>query len=138
MPKARVRTGMPSVQLDKTEFKRRFLERFFDPDFEPLSGEIDKIAETAWTTYDGYHKSPRQTKAGPGFADPNYMISVEWLATREKIRTAERRQKNRKSPSRILIVNGSSRSDQTCPGEMSKTYRLAMIAKKDRREVAWI
>jgi multimeric flavodoxin WrbA len=130
MPKARVRTGMPSVQLDKTEFKRRFLERFFDPDFEPLSGEIDKIAQTAWTTYDEYHKSPRQTKAGPGFADPNYMISLEWLATREKIRTAEHRQKNRKSPSRILIVNGSSRSDQTCPGEMSKTYRLAMIAKK--------
>ena len=64
------------------------------------------------------------------------MISIEWLATREKIRAAERRQKNRKSPSRILIVNGSSRSDQTCPGEMSKTYRLAMIAKKIDREVA--
>jgi multimeric flavodoxin WrbA len=137
MPKARVRTGMPSVQLDKTEFKRRFLERFFDPDFEPLSGEIDKIAETAWTTYDEYHKSPRQTKAGPGFADPNYMISLEWLATREKIRTAERRQKNRKSPSRILIVNGSSRSDQTCPGEMSKTWRLVKIAEPVFQEMGF-
>jgi multimeric flavodoxin WrbA len=29
-----------------------------------------------------------------------------------------------------LIVNGSSRSDQTCPGEMSKTYRLVTMAKE--------
>src|SRR5258708_19685636 len=34
------------------------------------------------------------------------------------------------SSSRILIVNGSSRSDQTCPGEMSKTYRLVTLAKE--------
>jgi multimeric flavodoxin WrbA len=36
----------------------------------------------------------------------------------------------RTSRSRILLINGSSRSDQTCPGEMSKTYRLAMLAKR--------
>src|SRR5215510_4595229 len=130
MPKVKVRNGMPSVQLDKAEFKRRFRERFYDPDFEPLRGEIDKIAETAWSTYDEYHKSPRLTKAGPEFADPDYDISVEWLATRANIRTADRRQKNRKSPSRVLIVNGSSRSDKTCPGEMSKTYRLVLLAKE--------
>ncbi|MFZ0401139.1 MAG: NADPH-dependent FMN reductase, partial [Pseudolabrys sp.] len=97
MAKIRVRKGMPSVQLDKAEFTRRFLARFYDPDFEPLQAEIDKIAETAWVTYDEYRKSPRVTKAGPGFADPDYKISVEWLATRADIRTAERRQKNRKS-----------------------------------------
>jgi multimeric flavodoxin WrbA len=130
MPKVKVRTGMPSVQLDKAEFKRRFRERFYDPDFEPLRGEIDKIVETAWSTYDKYHKSPRLTKAGPEFADPDYDISVEWLATRANIRTADRRQKNRKSPSRVLIVNGSSRSDKTCPGEISKTYRLVLLAKE--------
>src|SRR5215813_9421609 len=130
MPKMKVRTGMPSVQLDKAEFKRRFRERFYDPDFESLRDEIDKIAETAWSTYDEYHKSPRLTKAGPEFADPDYDISVEWLATRANIRTADRRQKNRKSPSRVLIVNGSSRSDKTCPGEMSKTYRLVLLAKE--------
>ena len=116
MAKVKVRKGMPSVTLDKAEFKRRFLARFYDPDFEPLQGEIDKIAETAWATYDEYHKSPRVTKAAPGFAYPDEDVSVEWLATRANIQTAERRQKNRKSPSRILIVNGSSRSDQTCPG----------------------
>jgi hypothetical protein len=40
------------------------------------------------------------------------------------------RQKNRKSPSRILIVNGSSRSAKACPGEMSKTLSTSYDRKK--------
>ena len=51
------------------------------------------------------------------------------------IQTAERQQKNAKSPSRVLIVNGSSRNDQTCPGEISKTFRLAMLAKETIEKV---
>ena len=46
------------------------------------------------------------------------------------MRAAERKQKNPKTPSRILIVNGSSRNDQTCPGEMSKTWRMVTLAKR--------
>jgi multimeric flavodoxin WrbA len=46
------------------------------------------------------------------------------------ILNAEWRQKNRKAPSRILLINGSSRSDQSCPGEMSKTFRLVTMAKE--------
>ena len=30
---------------------------------------------------------------------------------------------------RILIVNGSSRNDHTCPGEMSKSYRFACMVR---------
>src|SRR5690606_28711047 len=30
---------------------------------------------------------------------------------------------------RILLINGSSRTNQSCPGEMSKTYRLCMMAR---------
>jgi multimeric flavodoxin WrbA len=130
MAKIKVRTGMPSVQLDKHEFKQRFLAKFYDPLFEPLQGELDKIVDAAWTAYDDYHKSPRTRKAGKGFADPDFDLPVEWLATRDAVRKAERQQKAAKSPSRILIVNGSSRSDQTCPGEMSKTFRLATLAKE--------
>jgi multimeric flavodoxin WrbA len=125
-----VRKGMPSVQLDKQEFKRRYLARFYDPAFEPLKPEIDKIAEVAWKSYEDYNKSPRTRKAGPGFADPNYDLSVEWLETRAAIEAAEHKQKDPKSPSRILLVNGSSRSEHTCPGEMSKTFRLVTIAKE--------
>jgi hypothetical protein len=47
----------------QTRVHKAISRRFCDPDFEPLRGKIDKIAETAWSTYDKYHKSPRLTKA---------------------------------------------------------------------------
>ncbi len=130
MAKVRIRKGMPSAQIDKREFKKRFQARFYDPVFEPLQGEIDRIAEAAWTAYDEYHKTPRTRKAGKGFADPDYEPAIEWLETRAAIQAAERKQKNPQSPSRVLIVNGSTRSEHTCPGEMSKTFRLVTIAKQ--------
>jgi multimeric flavodoxin WrbA len=55
---------------------------------------------------------------------------VEWLETRQAITEAEKRQKNPRANARILLINGSTRSEQTCPGEMSKTYRLAKIAEE--------
>jgi multimeric flavodoxin WrbA len=129
MAKINVRKGMPNVQLDKAEFKKRFLTRFYDPLYEPFTRELDKIVDAAWKSYTEYHKAPRTRKAGPGFADPNYQISIEWLAARSSVQAAERRQKSAKSPSRVLIVNGSSRNDQTCPGEISKTWRLVTLAR---------
>jgi multimeric flavodoxin WrbA len=130
MAKIKVRKGMPSVQLDKQEFRKRFLAKFYDPAFEPLAGQLDTIVETAWITYDEYHKSPRTRKAGKDFANPDFDLPIEWLQTRDNVRAAEIVQKNRKSPSRVLIVNGSSRNDQTCPGEISKTWRIATLAKQ--------
>jgi hypothetical protein len=125
-----VRKGMPSVQLDKEEFKKRFLARFYDPLYEPMQEQLDKILDTAWITYDDYHKSPRTRKAGQGFSDPDFDTPIEWLATKAAVEAAERQQKDPKSPSRILIINGSSRNDQTCPGEMSKTWRMVTLAKE--------
>jgi multimeric flavodoxin WrbA len=125
----RVVTGMESVALSRAEFDRRFREHFYDPAFESVSAELDAVAEVAWKNYIDDHKSPRTKKAGRGFAEPDFDLPVEWLETRRQIHAAEKRQKNRRSPSRVLVVNGASRSDQTCPGEMSKTYRLAKIAR---------
>ena len=130
MAKINVRKGMPSVQLDRGEFRKRFLAKFYDPEFEPLKREIDKVLDIAWKIYDENHKSPRTMKAGPGFADPDFDLPIEWLETRKAIAAAERRQKNPKSTSRILIVNGSARNDQTCAGEMSKTFRLVTLARE--------
>jgi hypothetical protein len=31
---------------------------------------------------------------------------------------------------RVLVVNCATRNDGTCPGEMSKSYRLARIAQE--------
>jgi len=119
-----VRKGMPSVQLTQEEFAQRFRSRFYDPAFAAVDGEIQKVLEVAWDAYEKYRRSPRTRRAGAGFADPNFELPVEWLETRNAIRDAQKRQKDSKSPSRVLLVNGSSRSDQTCPGEISKTFRL--------------
>lgn len=130
MARIKVRKGMPSAQVAKAEFAERLRQRFYDPAFAKLGPQVDAIVETAWQAYDEYRKSPRTRRAGPEFADPKAELSVEWLATRRAIRAAERKQRDRRSASRILLVNASSRSEHTCPGEMSKTYRLAAIAER--------
>jgi multimeric flavodoxin WrbA len=119
---------MPSVQLTKEEFKKRYWQRFYDPAFGKLTAEIDRIADVAWDAYDQNRKSPYTHSAGPGFADPDYQLSDEWRLARQNVQEAERRQKHGTSPPRILLINGASRSEHTCPGETSKTWRIAMIA----------
>ena len=130
MARIKVRKGMPSVTLDKALFTKRLKERFYDPAFSALKGEIDKIIDVAWDGYDNSRKSPHTRPAGPGYADPKYELSDEWRAARDAVRQAERRQQSPASKSRILLIDGSPRSDQTCPGEMSKSFRLIDIAEE--------
>ena len=54
---------------------------------------------------------------------------MDWLAAREAILAAQRVHDAAGETPRILLINGFSRSDQTCPGEMSKTWRLIQIAE---------
>jgi multimeric flavodoxin WrbA len=126
--KPRVVKGPQRFDLNQDEFRRVFLNRFYDPAFDAVADQLDDVLAVAWDAYSDYRKSPRTVKAGRGFADPEFEVSVEWMETRRKIQEAARRQMDPKSPSRILIVNGSARNDQTCPGEVSKTFRLARIA----------
>ena len=130
MSKAKVRKGMPSVALTKAQFTQRFKARFYDPVFAANAREIEALLPKAWTSYHDYHKAPQTRKAGKGFADPSYDLSVEWLDTHRDIKAAERQHRDPRSRSRILIINGSMRSDQSCPGEMSKSWRLVTMARK--------
>ena len=118
------------VPLTREEFRRRFFERFYDPAFDEVKGELEKVFEHAWDGYIKYRKSPRTQAAGPEFSDPAFQLPVEWLQTRKAIHEAELKQRNAASPSRVLIVSGSTRSEHTCPGEVSKTRRLADHAAK--------
>ena len=132
-----VRKGQGDVKLTREEFERRLRERFYDPAFESVEAEISRIVEVAWDGYDVYRKSPRTRKAGPGFAEPDHELVIEWLETRDRIQQAEREQKDPARPGRVLVVCGAARHDQTCPGEMSKTFRLASMSKsnfKDQRD----
>ena len=129
-PNPEPRKGMPSPQLDEATFRERFLSRFIDPAFDRLSDELDAIAAAAWDGYSNHRKAPKTEKAGAGYADPDYDLAVDWLAAKAAIAAAQMRHDDRDGPCRVLIVNASSRSEHTCPGEMSKSYRLAEISKE--------
>ena len=126
-----IRKGQGDVKLTRDEFERRLRERFYDPEFQRVERQIAEVVEVAWKVYDDYHKSPRKRKAGPGFADPEFELPVEWLDTRERIQAAEREQKDTSRQGRILLIAGAARHDQTCPGEMSKTFRLVSLAREE-------
>lgn len=125
-----VRKGTPNTELDRDTFARRFRAHFYDTQFTSGTGEIERLLDTAWDIYKQHRKSPRTQAAGAGYADPSYQLSIEWIAAHDAVQAAETRQKDAASPARVLLINGSSRSDQTCPGEMSKSYRLAKIAEE--------
>jgi multimeric flavodoxin WrbA len=122
------RKGMPDPTLDKAEFKARFLSQYIDPAFATLASELDRIAEVAWDAYDNSRKAPLTQKAGPGYADPNYDLSEDWIEAKATIDRAQTDYESGDRPQRVLLINGSSRSEHTCPGEMSKSYRLVQIA----------
>ena len=116
--------------MAREEFAVRFRRNFFDPAFEPEAAAIARLEAIAWEGYKEDRKAPRTAKAGAGFHDPKYELSVEWRQTRDALVAAEKRQKNPRTKSRVLVICGSSRNDGSCPGEMSKTFRLAKIAEK--------
>jgi multimeric flavodoxin WrbA len=129
-PDLEPRKGSPSPRLDESEFKKRFLSQFKDRAYETLEDELGKVAAAAWDAYAHSRKSPITRKAGPGFADPDYDLAVDWLAARDEIRAAQARFEDETAPLRVLLINGSSRSEHTCPGELSKSFRMVEIAKE--------
>ena len=124
------RKGMPEVRLDEAEYKRRFRSQYTDPAFDPLQTELERLANAAWDGYRNSRKSPHTRKAGPGYADPDYDMAVDWLAAKAAIDQAQREYEDPAQAPCILIINGSSRSEHTCPGEMSKSWRLLEIASE--------
>jgi multimeric flavodoxin WrbA len=126
-----VRKGQGSVKLTREEFVRRVSERFYDPSFDDVRSEIGRVIDVAWNSYDRYKKNPRTREAGAGFAHPEVKLPVEWLEARDRIQAAAREHDDPAVRSRVLVVSGAARHDQTCPGEMSKTFRLAQAVKDE-------
>lgn len=125
--KFEIRKGQGSVNLDH----RQFLERAQIP-FKgtPLydSEKLNSTLESLWTEYDESKKWASREKAGADFSQPEFGLGVDWLETYRRLATAKNEHDDPASPTRILLINGSPRSDNTCPGEMSKTHRIAQSA----------
>lgn len=123
------RKGMPSPQLDEQEFKQRFLAQYVDPAFAAIKADLDRVAEAAWQGYSNSRKAPLTRRAGEGYADPDYDLSCDWLDAKARIDAAQAKQIDSAGPLRVLLVNSSSRSEHTCPGEASKSWRLVELAR---------
>ena len=131
-----VRTGQGSTKLSREEFERRYKARFYDPAFDAAQAEVNRVTAIAWEAYQDERKSPRTRPAGVEFADPKQELSVEWLAARAQIQAAQRRQESGEGGARILLVCASPRTDETCPSEMSKTFRIATAVREQFERAA--
>lgn len=124
-----VRKGQAPAPLARNEFHLRFMQSFYDPAYQAEKEALARLEDIAFDAYQAGRKAPRTKKAGPGFADPDYDLSIEWRATRDKLVAAQQHWEKPDTPSRVLLVCGSSRNDGTCPGEISKTFRLVQLAR---------
>ena len=80
-----VRKGQAPGHLERGEFAVRFRDSFVDPAFRAEDGAIARLEEIAWHAYSDGRKSPITRKAGPGYADPDYDLSVDWIETKERL-----------------------------------------------------
>jgi multimeric flavodoxin WrbA len=131
-----VRKGQAPDLLSRAQFGERFRREFIDPAFRTYDDAIAGMEQIAWEAYSEGRKAPLTEKAGPEFEDPDYDLSVEWRETRDRIRAADAKRRDRAAVSRVLVVCGSSRNDGTCPGEVSKTFRLSQAVCEQLRSDA--
>ena len=122
--------------MKRADFRAHYQRLFFDPAFDPEREAIARLEEIAWQNYLKSRKAPRTTQAGPGFADPEYKLSEEWRKTCDALLAAQARQKDPASKSRVLVIAGASRNDGSCPGEISKTFRLVKTAEEVLHDAA--
>jgi multimeric flavodoxin WrbA len=125
-----IRKGQAPAQLVREEFSVRFRASFIDPAFRAEDQSIARLEEIAWHAYTEGRKAPFTRTAGAGYADPHYELSIEWIATKRRIEEAQLRWADSLIASRVLLICGSARNDGTCPGEISKSFRLVGLARE--------
>jgi multimeric flavodoxin WrbA len=126
----KIRKGQAPAELSRVQFHDRFTQSFKDPLFAPEEAALSRVEDVAWKAYKDGRKAPVTQKAGKGYADPEYDLSVEWSGTRARLKSTDSKRKKPGTRSRVLLIIGSARNDGTCPGEVSKTFRLTKIARK--------
>ena len=126
-----IRKGQAPAPLERAEFALRFRKSFADPAYRAEDAAIDRLEAIAWDAYREGRKAPITRKAGPGYADPDYDLAIEWIEAKERIERAQQVWADPATRTRALVICGSPRNDGTCPGEMSKTFRLAGLVRDE-------
>lgn len=125
----KIRKGQAPAPLPPADFGQRFAQRFTDPAFDAHRDWLQRLQELAYDAYDEGRKAPLTHAAGPGYADPDYQLSDEWRATSQRVAAAAQQHARRDLPDRVLLICASPRNDGSCPGEVSKTWRLANVVQ---------
>jgi multimeric flavodoxin WrbA len=123
----KVRKGQIAGPMSREKFRDRYFDAYKDPAYRAEWKAIERIEAIAWDGYSKNRKSPFNHRAGEGYADPDYELSDEWRDARKAIEAADQRRRDSASRSRVLVVSGADRNDGSCPGEMSKTFRLSRL-----------
>src|ERR1700676_5062577 len=85
----KIRTGQAPAELSRIQFHDRFTQSFKDPLFAPEEAALSRVEDVAWKAYKDGRKAPVTQKAGKGYADPEYDLSVEWSGTRARLKSAD-------------------------------------------------
>lgn len=126
-----VRKGQYGGKIARETFRLRFMRRFYDPAFQAEHDALARLEAIAWDAYADGRKAPITVKAGAGYSDPDYDLSIEWKEARDRLDRAAQVQRDPDTPSRVLVVVGAARNDGTCPGEVSKSWRLANLVLQE-------
>src|SRR5438045_1410318 len=98
-----IRKGQAPAVLTRDVFHERFIQSFMDPAFRAEDVAISRLEQIAWDAYQEGRKAPSTRKAGPGYADPEYELSIEWIEARARIDKASERWKDPATKSRVLL-----------------------------------
>ena len=114
--------GQVADYITRDEFRRRFEANFFDPAFAGRARRDQAARGDRLGRLQDGRKAPITQKAGKGFADPDYDLSVEWMATRDRLLRIEAHGQSAKAKSRVLVICGSPRNDGTCPARCRRPF----------------
>src|SRR6202022_4235634 len=99
----KIRKGQAPAELSPIQFHDRFTQSFKDPLFAPEEAALSGGEDVAREAYKDGRKGPVTQKAGKGYADPEYDLSVEWSGTRTRLKSADAKRKKPRTRSRVLL-----------------------------------
>lgn len=90
-------------KLEETEFRRRYQRIFANPVFKKHQIIIDELTDEAWKTYQEGKKTPDTIRAGTGYQNPDYQLSVDWIRAKEAVDEAKKIHEDPEGPLRVLV-----------------------------------
>ena len=128
----KIRKGQAPGQLERDEFSVRFRASFVDPAFRAEDGALapargDRLGRVSRRPQGADHAQGRHGLRR------SRLRARRSSGSRPRSASSGRRSvwADPKTRTRALVICGSPRNDGTCPGEISKTFRLAGLVSEE-------